>query len=152
MRNERPACLVDTNILIYAYDPEEPAKQLRARCVLAELARGWAGSLSIQVLGEFFNVVTRKLDPPLSRDVAAEAVEDYLASWPVLHLHRDVLITAVRGSARHKLAYYDALIWATAKENSIPFILSEDFEDGRTIEGVLFRDPLPEDFDLTTLG
>lgn len=44
------------------------------------------------------------------------------------------------------LAYYDAQIWACARLNHIPVVLSEDFQDGQTLEGVRFVDPFAEDF------
>jgi predicted nucleic acid-binding protein len=46
----------------------------------------------------------------------------------------------------YQLAYWDAQIWATAKLNQIPTILSEDFQHKRRIEGVEFRNPFRGDF------
>ncbi len=46
---------------------------------------------------------------------------------------------------RHGLSFWDALIWAAAAESGIPVIYTEDFQDGRNVEGVLFVNPfLPE--------
>jgi len=45
----------------------------------------------------------------------------------------------------HGFSYWDAQIWATARLNQIPIVLSEDFAHGRRIEGVRFLNPfLPE--------
>jgi predicted nucleic acid-binding protein len=46
--------LVDTNVLVYAYDLAEPKKQKQALETLRRLALGGRGRLSAQVLGEFF--------------------------------------------------------------------------------------------------
>jgi predicted nucleic acid-binding protein len=35
--------------------------------------------------------------------------------------------------------------------NGVPIILSEDFEDGRVIDGVRFIDPFARDFDAEAL-
>jgi len=51
---------------------------------------------------------------------------------------------------QHKLAYWDAQLWATARLNQIPVIFSEDFQSGGTIEGVKFINPLASDFNLET--
>jgi predicted nucleic acid-binding protein len=50
---------VDSNILVYAHDPTTPAKHDRARALVERL---WleTGRLSIQVMQEFFWIVTRK--------------------------------------------------------------------------------------------
>ena len=61
---------VDTNILVYAHDASETARQPLAQGVLAELWRTRTGALSTQVLQEFYVVATRKYDPPMSRRAA----------------------------------------------------------------------------------
>ena len=35
----------------------------------------------------------------------------------------------------------DALIWSAAAENSVAIIYSQDFQDGRELEGVRFVNP-----------
>jgi predicted nucleic acid-binding protein len=57
--------LVDTNILVYAYDRAAGAKQQRAVEVLEALAVHSVGAISTQVLAEFFVTITRKLAHPL---------------------------------------------------------------------------------------
>jgi predicted nucleic acid-binding protein len=39
------------------------------------------------------------------------------------------------------MPFWDAQIWATAKLNQIPQVLSEDFQHGRAVEGVEFVNP-----------
>jgi len=58
--------LVDTHVLVYAYDRAEPRKQKRALETLRRLAVGGRGRLSAQILGEFFRAVTQKIPSPLS--------------------------------------------------------------------------------------
>ena len=51
----------DTNVLVYAFDNDEPGKQARAR----ELIRNSPDAIiSTQVLLEWYSVVTRKFSPP----------------------------------------------------------------------------------------
>ncbi|MCC6443265.1 MAG: hypothetical protein IT210_07390 [Armatimonadetes bacterium] len=42
---------------------------------------------------------------------------------------------------RYSLSFWDALIWASARASGIQTIYIEDFQDGRLVEGVLFRNP-----------
>jgi predicted nucleic acid-binding protein len=58
------------------------------------------------------------------------------------------VLEAVRGVRDHQLAYWDAQIWATARLNQVPLVLSEDFSNGAVIEGVRFVNPFASDFDL----
>lgn len=133
--------LVDTNILVYAYDRSEPAKQKTASVVLDSLARSGAGVLSPQILAEFFSVVTRKIVLPLSAAEGYERINNYLRSWDIVDLTGAVVLEAARGVRDHRMALWDALIWSSAKMNQLPAILSEDFSHNSMIEGVRFINP-----------
>ncbi|MDI6631067.1 MAG: PIN domain-containing protein [Bacillota bacterium] len=141
--------LVDTNLLVYAYDFADPAKQETAFRLLDELATSGRGVLSAQVLTEFVVAVTRKIAKPLDLKTVQKSVENYLSSWVVLDVTGFVVLEAVRGVREHRFSYWDAQIWATARLNQIPVVLSEDFASGSTVEGVTFLNPFTADFDLT---
>ena len=145
------AVLVDTNVLVYAHDRGEPEKQQRAIEVLDRLEATGDGRLTAQVIGEFFRATTKGPAPILTPDQAQQQVDNFIATWPVLDTTAMVVQEAVRGVRAHRLAYYDAQVWATARLNQIPVILTEDFTDGRTVEGVRFVDPFSASFVLETL-
>lgn len=142
------AALVDTNVLVYLFDGDEPVKRETARAVVGDLAAAGAGCVTTQVLGEFFVVVSRKFAVPLSSEVAARQVAHLAEIFDVLSVDADVVAEAVRGVVQHGLPYFDAQIWAAARVHHVPVVLSEDFQDGRTIEGVAFRDPFDPGFRL----
>jgi predicted nucleic acid-binding protein len=137
---------IDTNLLVYAYDRSEPAKQVQALEMLDHLIG--ISVLSTQVLGEFFIVLTQKLKRPLSLETARERVENYILGWPVLPITPMIVQEAVRGVSEHRLNYWDAQIWATARLNQIPVVLSEDFSHRRLLEGVRFLNPFNQGFQL----
>jgi len=141
--------LVDTNLLVYAYDFADPVKQEKAFGLLDELAQSGRGVLSAQVLAEFAVAVTGKIATPLEMETVQKSVQNYLSSWTVLDVTGLVVLEAVRGVREHRFSYWDAQIWATAKLNQIPIILSEDFVSGSTVEGVTFLNPFTADFDLS---
>jgi predicted nucleic acid-binding protein len=145
------ACLVDTNVLVYAYDSSDAVKQKRAAEVLSLLGSQGVASLSAQILSEFFVVTTRRIPQPLSPAEAERSVVNYLRSWPVCELTAWTVLEAVVGVRRYRLSYWDSLVWATAKLNEIPTVLSEDFENGRVLEGVRFLDPFRPAFDVRAL-
>jgi predicted nucleic acid-binding protein len=137
--------LVDTNILVYAYDPRDPAKNIQAQTLLKTLYEHKIGYLSVQSLAEFMNA-TRKLSIPTK--TALNYVQAFILSWPILALTPQVVLEAARGVHAHVLPYYDAQIWATARLNQIPVIFSEDFNIGATLEGVRFVNPFAASFHL----
>lgn len=143
--------LVDTNVLVYSYDQTDGAKRTKAREVLREIFNRNLGVLSVQVLGEFFVTATRKIPSPLHPNEASQSIANYTASVPVYDVTPLIVIEAVRGANRYQIHYYDALIWATAKLNQIPFILTEDAEHNRNLEGVTYLNPFHPHFDASLL-
>lgn len=143
--------LVDTNILVYAYDRSEPEKQSKSLDILDWLATRNKGALSTQILSEFFWAVTRKIAVPISIDDASKQIELYIRSWEILNITPFVVIEAVRGVRMHQLSIWDAQIWAVARMNQIPVVLSEDFPANSVIEGIRFMNPLVAGFDIAKL-
>ena len=138
--------LIDTNLLVYLYDHNQPAKQAQAQRVLDQLELTQTGRLSVQNLAEFFSVATRKLSPPLTPAQALHQIGLFAHLWPVFDLTQLIVLEAGRGARDHHLSYYDAQIWATARLNQVPLIFSEDFGDGVVLEGVRFVNPFSADF------
>ena len=145
-----PPVLIDTNLLIYLYDQNEPARQAQAQYVLDRLELTQTGRLSVQNLAEFFSVATRKLSPALTPAQALHQTSLFARLWPVCDLTRLIVLEAGRGVRDHGLAYYDAQIWATARLNQVPAVFSEDFQDRAVLEGVRFVNPFSSGFVLET--
>ena len=130
------AKLVDSNVLVYRFDPRAPAKQRTAEeLLLAGIADGTL-TLAHQAVVEFFAAVIRPRrdlggDPLLPIADARVETENLLAQFPVLFPDRDVVSTALRGTAMYGLSWFDAHMWAYAEVFGLPEILSEDFEHGR---------------------
>jgi len=140
--------ILDTNVLVYAHDRSEPEKQQRAVEVLERVQSGGGGALTTQVLAEFFWTATRKLSASLSMETTARQVELFARAWPVFDVTTFTVLEAIRGTRTHQMSYWDAQIWASARLNQVPIILSEDFDAGAVLEGVRFVDPFADDFDL----
>ena len=141
-----PPTLIDTNLLVYLYDQSQPARQERSHRVLEQLELTRNGRLSVQALSEFFSVVTRKLSPKMIPAEALDQINLFIRVWPVFDLTPLIVMEAGRGVRDHKLSYYDAQVWATARLNQVPVVFSEDFRDGSLLEGVRFANPFSPDF------
>ncbi len=152
MRNASPAILVDTNVLVYAHDGSDRNKQQRALHVIDQLVSTDQAVLSVQCLTEFFNVITRRITPPMSQAEAQAQVERFAEACRVLELTPPAVLDGCRGTVEHGLSFWDALIWAVAKRNRIPYLLTEDAEHERFLEGVRFLNPFDPAFDLGALS
>jgi predicted nucleic acid-binding protein len=133
--------LLDTNILVYAYDRREPVKRDAALALARALAHTGEVAVTTQVLSELFWTISRSIPDPLPAADAARSVRRHAATWHVVDVTADTVREALRGAEQHGLPYWDALIWAAARLAGIPVVLSEDFQDGREIDGVAFQNP-----------
>ena len=131
---------VDTNVLVYLFDADEPAKQQLARDVVGELMRTGTLVLSSQVLSELYVTITRKLAYPLDPESALRALGD-LAVYPVVAIDAALVQRAAARSTAEQVTYWDALILEAAVEAGADVVYSEDLQHGRTYQGVSVVDP-----------
>ena len=138
--------LIDTNLLVYRFDPRDPVKQAIADRVLRAGLAEDSLVLPHQAIIEFVAAVTRPrrdLDgaPLLSLDDALREAESLMVQFPVVYPNQDVVITALRGLSAYGLSWFDAHLWAFAEVFGIAEIVSEDFEHGRHYGSVRVVDP-----------
>jgi predicted nucleic acid-binding protein len=131
---------VDTNVLLYEWDPADAPKKRRAEEWMRALWASHRGRVSFQVLAEFYVTATHKLDPVLDRTVARQYVRTLLA-WDPLTIDAAVVDSAWRAQDLFRLSWWDALILAAAQQSGCRTLLSEDFQDGRSYDDVTVVNP-----------
>jgi predicted nucleic acid-binding protein len=142
--------LLDSNVLVYAFDGQDPAKRSRALEVI-ERASAAGGVLPAQAMGEFARVAIERLRPRMTPAAVTSALESLEGAFGVIPLTPAVVLEAVRGVRDHRFSYYDAQIWAAARLGQVRTVLSEDFAAGATVDGVTFVDPFAAGFDPVVL-
>jgi predicted nucleic acid-binding protein len=138
------AALVDTNILVYRFDPRFPLKQEQATQLLRQGIVDRSIALPYQALVEFVAATTRPISGQaslLTKEEAHREVEDLLAQFEVIYPTDNTLRTALRGAALYQMSWFDALIWAYADEHGLDPLWSEDFQDGRLYGRVKVQNP-----------
>jgi predicted nucleic acid-binding protein len=60
--------LLDTNVFVYSFDQDRPAKREWAAGLIHTALRTGRGLISTQVIQEFLNVATRKFVAPMKPD------------------------------------------------------------------------------------
>jgi len=129
---------IDTNILVYAMDTFDKAKQKRCRDLLRGVEGNLRGVVSTQVLQEFYVTATRKLgtDPLLVKDLlhAFERFEIVIVS-------PEIIMEAIDSSILNRLSFWDALIVAAAESARCERIWTEDLNHGQIIRGVRVENP-----------
>jgi predicted nucleic acid-binding protein len=129
---------VDTNVFVYADDRAARAKRLRARTVLSELIRSRRAVVSTQVMQEYFAAAVKKLG--LSPERARIRVER-LNRLDVVLIRPELILGAIDLCRLHALSFWDALVVRSASAAGCGRLLSEDMQDGQTIDGVRIENP-----------
>jgi predicted nucleic acid-binding protein len=129
---------IDSNVLLYAIDDEDPIKRTVSRTVLRQLMESQNGVVSTQVLQEFAAVATRKFG--ISPTQAKAALRSWAALDTVL-LTTGVIYDAIDEMTLSRLGFWDSLIIAAAASAHCTELLTEDLQPGQTIRGVTVRNP-----------
>jgi len=132
---------LDTNLLIYAVDSSDPAKQSIALEWVTTAQQTGQGILSYQVVQEWFNVVMRKAAIPLNPSEATSLYRVLIEPLWRIQSSRELLDTALDLHRRDSFAWWDALIVSAAIHGGCHRLLSEDLQDGREVSGVRIQNP-----------
>lgn len=133
---------LDTNIFIYSVDssPNHKKKAETARQIVKEHIRRGTGVISIQVLQEFYQVSTQKIQVPLSTEDALEYLH-YMSVLETVHPDFNLLVAAVYLHKRLEISFWDGLIVQAAAATNCSFILTEDLQDGLHVGGLVIKNP-----------
>ena len=131
---------VDTNVLVYARDPDHPGKQERALAWIGHMWASGEGRISAQVLNEYYVTVTRRLTPGLSHAEARADIED-LFTWDPQPVDGGLIQQALEIGQSSQLSHWDALIVAAAQRAGSSHLLTEDLNDGQRIGTVTVLNP-----------
>jgi predicted nucleic acid-binding protein len=128
---------LDANILVYAIQRDDPkhatAVTIVARAVRADCVQ------TLQSLAECLHVLIRKriVEPA----TAVAEVAGFRRHFRLAAAQADDLDEAAAAVLEHRLSFWDALLWATARRAGCRLILTEDQQDGRNLGGVRFVNP-----------
>jgi predicted nucleic acid-binding protein len=129
----------DTNILVYATILAPLAKTHRARDLLVRGMRTGSCILLLQTLAEFSSVAIRKAG--IAVDEVRTTIDAWRAVLPVHATEDDDLSAALDAVKKHRLAFWDAMLWAAAQRAGVRHLLTEDLQDGFELAGVSFVNP-----------
>ena len=128
---------LDTNILVYIFDSDSPAKQRKAK----ELLAGSDWFVSWQVIQEFSSVALHRFKVPLR----PQDLSDYISLklWPHCRiLPSEVIVTkAIAIHVRYGYRYDDSLVVASAIAGCAKTLFSEDLQHGQAIDSLTIRNP-----------
>lgn len=129
----------DTNLLIYAMDPKDPARRAVSAALIGRARTGRRLVVSPQILNECYRVLVhrrRLVDPAL----AARYLSAFHGACTA-PLDIDTHRSAIDLEARHHLSWWDSVAVASALQARCDHFVSEDLNDGQVIETLTVVNP-----------
>ena len=129
---------LDTNILVYAVDLDAGDRHERSKDLVGHAAKQDC-ILTVQVLAEFYHATTRKrlLEPSSAKSF----IQDWLSVFGIAAADDMTLVDAMEAVEEHHLSFWDAMIWAVARQAGCSAIISEDMQSGQRLGGIEFMNP-----------
>lgn len=134
---------VDTNVLVYSLDEDEPVKQAKAQELFGELARS-PGETVIpwQVAGELLNWLRKwELAGRVSRADCEAHFRNYLTMFPLAMPDSRAFQTYFDLIGRFSLSHWDAMLLAACKVAGVTRLYSEDLNAGTDYDGLAVVNP-----------
>ena len=134
------SAFVDTNVILYAFDPRDPVKQTQSRAWLRACWLLRCGRVSSQVMNEFYANARGRFSHVISADDARAEVRRY-QHWRPWQVDQATVETAWAVESRYGIHYWDALMVAAAQHMGCRWLLTEDLQHGQRIEQLQIINP-----------
>jgi len=134
-----PPDVLDSNILIYSYDPREQRKQVIAQNRLLRAVKG-ESLASTSVLAEVASTFLHKMSLP-ARLGRVNAVVDTLSPIQLVLADEGIVRRALEAREAYGVHFYDGMIIAAAERGGCGRIWSEDMNAGQKYFGIAVQNP-----------
>jgi predicted nucleic acid-binding protein len=134
---------VDTNVLVYFFDDDEPSKQAQARELLEALVQPASQTLLLwQVAGELLSCLRRwQSTGKVSNDDVVAHIQDVLAMFPLALPIAMVIPRSLDLTSRYSLSHWDSMLVAACLEAGVETLYTEDLDDGANYDSVKIVNP-----------
>ena len=132
---------LDTNILVYSFDPDTPAKAAIAEGLVTRGLTSGLGVISYQVVQEFVNVALRRF----VHVITPAELERYSfrALFPLMKINSSpqLFLRALHLQSSNRLSWYDSLIVTGALQGGCQVLYSEDLQHGQRFGDLVVENP-----------
>ena len=132
---------LDTNILVYSFDPVEPRKASLAEDLVTRAVTSGLGTISYQVVQEFINVSLRQFGAAMT--VTELELYFFKILLPMMRVpsSTELFLEALRLETAGRIGWYDSLIVAAAMRSGCKILYSEDLQHGRRFGDLVIQNP-----------
>ena len=131
----------DTNVIVYALSKSVPSKQVIASRLLKDAIESGRGTISFQVVQEFFNVAFRRFTPPMTAADAEHFLTVTLRPLLAVQSSYGLYMRALQLTRGHSISWYDSLLVAAALESDCRSLYTEDLQHGQKFDSLRVVNP-----------
>jgi predicted nucleic acid-binding protein len=132
---------LDTNIFVYAAVDDDLGKSERAAALIEEALITGRGVVSYQVVQEFFNVATKRLQNRMKSGDQQEYLRAFFGSLLQIQSSLALYFEALQFKERYQLAWYDSLVVCAAIQAECTVLYSEDMQHGQRFGTLEIQNP-----------
>jgi predicted nucleic acid-binding protein len=134
---------VDTNILVYFVDKDEPAKRSKATDLLDNLVHEDVESVLLwQVASEFLSCLQRwEHEKRIGRQETLGNLERLVSMFRCVMPTQAILWKSLELSSRYSLSHWDGMLLAACIEAGVHTLYSEDLTSGAKYDSVTVVNP-----------
>lgn len=134
---------IDTNVLLYSVDRNEPAKQLKAQQLLIQLRSAAEPTILLwQVLGEVAQQLRRWRDQGKLTPVEfSQHIHAFRHVFPLALPTADAFDRATSLAERFSLSHWDSMILGACQAAGATRLYTEDMGAPRNIDGIELVNP-----------
>ena len=132
---------LDTNILVYAFDPKAKFKREYAQLTITRALAARDAVISFQVVQEFLSLALRKFPRPMTQPEAQAYLSQVLIPLCEVFPDASLYSSALSIAGETGWTFYDSLIVSSALAAECGTLLTEDLQHGRAIRGMEIRNP-----------
>jgi predicted nucleic acid-binding protein len=129
---------IDSNILVYTMDINNPNKQKIAQKIFKEIGNNEKPVISTQVLQEFYSACTTKLK---TDKLLVKNVLHSFNNMEIVQVSIDIIEQGIDVSILSQISFWDGIIIASAEHAKCSVIISEDLNNGQIIRGIEIKNP-----------
>lgn len=130
----------DTNVLVYAFDKNEPEKQAIAKRLIGQFGSDGQLIVSTQVLQELYVTLSKMGKQSLPAEEVDEIVNDF-AEYPLVQVDKMIISGAMKRHQGKAFSFWDSLIVEAALQANCQILFSEDMQDGQQIGQLVIQNP-----------
>lgn len=132
---------LDTNIVVYSFNKNEPDKQAKAIELMDEALKENTGCISFQVIQEFLNVALKKFTTPLNYKDCQEYLHTALEPLCEVQSSTQLYFQALDIADRWRYSFYDSLIISSAIQADCKILYTEDLQHDQYIKELRIVNP-----------